>query len=117
MRGFGARNPLDNVSVPPDTVQTFVLAGAAGQSIDFSSGTQRMRLTGITTAGAQLGFYANLTSTGAAIPSSGLSTTTTGINIPIFGSREFLIPGGSTGYSLIAPSSGLVVAECWKIGG
>jgi len=110
-------HPLLGVEVPPDTVHTMILAGGTAQAIDLTTGTNIMRLTGLTTANAQLNFYANLNSTGASVPSSGATTASTAINQPVLGSRTFQIPGGSTGYSLIAQTSGYVVAECWKLGG
>lgn len=117
MRGIGSLHPTDGVEVPPDTVQTYLLAGGTAQAIDFSTGTQMLRLTGLTTANAQLNFFANLNSTGAAVPSTGTSTSSSAINQPVLGVRSFQIPGASTGYSLIAQTSGYVIAECWKKGG
>ena len=101
--------------VAPDTHTTILLAIATAQASDFATGTATVRLTGMTTAGAQLNFYANLQSTAAAVPSSGTTatTSTTGVSIPILGTREFNV-AGSTGFSVIAPSSGYVHVECWK---
>lgn len=104
-----------NSPVPPDTVSTLLLAAATAQAIDFPAETQLVRLTGMGTAGAQLNFYANLQSTAAAIPSSGTTATTgtTGVSVPVLGTREFAIPS-STGFSVIAPTSGYVHVECWR---
>lgn len=100
--------------VAPDTHTTILLAIATAQASDFADDTATIRLTGMTTAGAQLNFYANLQSTAAAVPSSGTtSNSTAGVSIPVLGSREFNV-AGSTGFSVIAPSSGYVHVECWK---
>lgn len=100
--------------VQPDTVTTLLLAAATAQAIDFATGTNLIRLTGMTTGGSQLNFYANLSSTAAAIPSSGTTATTgsTGVSVPVLGMREFAV--GSTGFSAIAPTSGYVHVECWR---
>lgn len=116
MKGTGALQPTHLVYTPPDTVQTIILAAGTAQAIDYSTGTHIVRLTGMTTANAQYNFYFNPTSTGAVIPSSGTSTNSTAINLPILGSRAYQIPISSTGYSLVANTSGYVVAECWKLG-
>ena len=104
-----------NSPVPPDTVSTLLLAAATAQAIDFAAESQLVRLTGMSSAGAQLNFYANLASTAAAIPSSGTTatTSTTGVSIPVLGTREFAIPS-STGFSVIAPTSGYIHVECWR---
>lgn len=115
MRSFGTTHPSDAGPLPPDTVNTILLAGAVAQAMDWPSNTHIVELTGITTAGAQLNFYANLFSTAAAVPSSG-STSTTGVTFPILGSARFQVPS-STGFSVIAPTSGYVHVSCWRRGG
>lgn len=114
MRAIGT--DLQLYEVPPDTVSTLLLGAASAQALDYSSGTQVVRLTGMTTGGAQLNFYANLVSTSAAIPSSGTTatTSTTGVSVPVLGTRTFVLSGGSTQFSAIAPTSGYVHVECWR---
>ena len=122
MRPYGALNPIDKISQPPDSVNTlFMTGGSSAQAMDYPSTLcQLVRFTGYSSAGAQMGFQVNLVSTHAAVPSSGSSVTTgtsvgsTGNNIPVIGSREFQIPSWSTGYSVAAFTSGYVMAEFWR---
>lgn len=121
MRSIGYLHPTDGIGAPADNVQTLLIAATSGQAIDWPTGSSVgtiARFTGLTTAGAQLNFYLNLESTKAAAPSSGNSTIgTTGFVHPVLGSGMFQIPGGSTGWSVAALSSGYVTAELWKKGG
>ena len=118
MRGISVMHPTDGVPVPPDTVATMLIASSSGQAMDWPSGTQIARLTGQSTTGADINFVVNLSSTKAAAPSSGVSTEgTTGFGHPVWGQDTFQIPGGSTGFSVAALSSGYVMVECWKKGG
>ncbi len=113
MRVYGI-NPTEGIEVPPDTTITLILAANTAQAIDYQDNTHIMRLTGMSTANAQLCFYSNLNSTGAVVPSSGATTASSAINQPVIGTRVFQIPNDSTGYSLVAQTSGYVVAECWR---
>ena len=123
MRTYGALSPLDQIEVPPDTVQTLLIAGSSGQAMDWAGstisstdkGAQLVRFSGVSTAGALLNFWVNLQTTNAAAPSSGLSTQgTTGFCVPVQGNRYLQIPGGSTGFSVAALSSGYISVEVWK---
>jgi hypothetical protein len=122
MRPYGSLNPIDKISVPPDTVNTLLMTGgSSAQAMDWPSTlSQMVRFTAMTTAGAQAGVMVNLISTHAAVPSSGSSVTTgttagsTGNNVPVLGTREFQIPSFSTGYSVAAASSCHVIAEIWR---
>jgi len=128
MRAYGALSPIDQIPLPPDTVQTLLIAGSSGQAMDWAASTvgaasaraHLVRFTGFSTAGAQLNFMANLVSTHAGAPSSGTSVTTgttagsTGNNIPVLGQGTFQVPPWSTGFSVAALSSGYVMAEVWK---
>ena len=102
-------------TVPPDTCNTILLAAATAQVMDYPTDTHLVRLTGVTTGGSQLNFYANLQSTAAVVPSTGSSATTgtTGVSIPVLGTREFAV-ASSTGFAVVAPTSGYVHVECWK---
>lgn len=122
MRTYGSLHPTEQVPAPPDTVNTLLLAGGTAQAMDWPTGTEIVRLTGLTTAGAQYNFLVNLFSTAAAIPSSGSTSSTsgsTGVSHPVLGEATFQIPGGSTGFSVISHtgSSGYVYAQCWQKGG
>lgn len=128
MRAYGALSPIDQIPLPPDTVQTLLIAGSSGQAMDWANstvgastvGAHLARFTGISTANAQLNFMVNLVSTHAAVPSSGTSITTgttqgsTGNNIPVLGQAIFQIPPWSTGWSVAALTSGYVIAEVWR---
>lgn len=117
MRAYGARSPIDQIPLPPDTTYTMLIAASSGQAMDWSTGAQLVRFTGQSTAGAAMRFMVNLNSTRAAAPSSGTATGTTGGALPdvvVDGSRELQIPPGSTGWSVAALSSGYITAEVWK---
>lgn len=104
-----------NYAVAPDTKTTILLAAATAQAIDYPTDSHVMRLTGLTTAGAEMAFYVNVQSTAAALPSSGTTATTgtTGVSVPVVVSRDFAV-ASSTGWSCIAHGAGYVTAEFWK---
>lgn len=131
MRAYGALHR--EIVFPADTVQTILLTGgSSAQAADWPSSAVQaftnaasgdvnlVRFTGMTSAGAALGFMVNLVSTHANVPSSGSSVTTgttagsTGNSIPVLGQAIFAIPAWSTGYSVAAFSSGYVLAEMWS---
>lgn len=121
MRPYGALRVNDQIPAPPDTVNTMLLGGGTAQAMDWPAGTEIVRLTGLTTAGAILNFLVNMFSTAAAIPSSGSTSSTagtTGVSHPVQGVATFQVPSQSTGYSLVTHtgSSGYVYAECWRKG-
>lgn len=117
MRPIAVLHPTDGVPVPPDAVTILLIAGSSGQAFDWQSGAQIARLSGMSTAGATLNFMANLQSTAAAAPSSGSSGGSTGIGYPVMGQSAYQIPGGSTGGSVAALSSGYILIEQWRKGG
>lgn len=130
MRAYSALNPIDQIPLPPDTVQTLLLAGGTGQALDWAGSTigstavlaHIVRFSGVSTAAPALAlqFHVNLVSTHASLPASGTSITTgttagsTGNTIHVVGERTLQIPPWSTGWSAIARSSGYVIAEIWK---
>jgi len=133
MRTYGALNPIDQIPMPPDTVETKLLAAGVGEASDWAGSTEgstefRAQLVRFTGMSSQLSsavsspyeFMVNLISTHAAVPAQGSSITTgttvgsTGNSIPVLGSRIFQVPQFSTGYSVIAIGSGYVVAEIWR---
>ena len=128
MRTYGALNPIDQISAPPDTVQTLLIAAGTAQALDWANSTegstqfraQLVRFTGWSTAGAAINFMVSMVSTHAVAPTSGSSVTTgtsvgsTGNSIPITGTRTLQIPSWSTGYSVNALSSGYIIAEVWR---
>lgn len=114
MRPSGILHPTDGIPLPPDTVSTLLIANSSGQAIDWPAGVGIARLSGQTTAGGTLNFFANLYSTACAVPSTGSSASSSGVNHPIMGSASFQVPGNSTGFSVASLSSGYVMVECWK---
>ena len=118
MRTYGALNPIDQIPQPPDMVHTMLVASSSGQAMDWGSTlSQLVRLTGQSTAGAAMNFFVSLNSTKAAAPSSGVSTGSTSGDLPgmaVMGELTVQIPGGSTGFSVAALSSGYIRAEVWK---
>ena len=127
MRTYGVLSNANlGIPNPPDTIKTFLVAAATPQASDWEStgstavtdaaaaGTQIVRFTGWSTAGTTpINFMVSLGSTRAAAPSSG-SSVATFPNQPVMGSREFQVPGGSTGYSIAVLSSGYVFVEQWR---
>lgn len=128
MRATGVMHPTDGPYVPPDTVNVLLLTGgSSAQASDWlSSGSTALadagtgaihivKITGMTTAGAALGLTVSLDSTRATVPSSGQQFGSTGIGqIPIMQPTFFQIPGGSTGWSAAAFTSGYVIVEQWR---
>lgn len=126
MRPIGSLHPTDQITAPPDSVITLSVENSSGQASSWfgsttnagAAGVHIARLTGVTSGGAQLNFHVNLFTTHAAVPSAGTSTQgSTGFQHPVLGRESFLIPGGSTGFSVASLSSGHIMVEGWKIGG
>lgn len=131
MRTYGAL--FNSIPQAPDTVQTlFLTGGSSAQALDWPNSTggaaanassaacHVVCFTGMTSAGAALGFSVNLMSTNASVPASGTSVTTgttagsTGNSIPVQGEAFFRIPSWSTGWSAASFSSGYVIAQIWR---
>lgn len=131
MRQYGAMSNTDKIPVPPDTVQTLLLAASVNQAFDWPNSTggaaanaaanrsQIVRFTFHTTGGVAMAGMVNLFSTFANAPASGSSATTgtsagsTGNSVPVLGSGQYQIPGYSTGWSAASISSGYCIAEIW----
>ncbi len=127
IRPIGILHPDDAGPLPPDVVQTLLLAAGTAQNLDWFStagtaaanaaaaGVNVICLTGQTTANAGLNFSVNLYSTNVISPTSGTSVSTTGggASHPVNASAFFQVPGGSTGWSAIALTSGYVMCEQW----
>lgn len=116
MRTIGLLHPSQDFPLPPDTVQTLLIAASSGQALDWpTTQVDFVRFTAVTTAGAQLNCFVNLTSTKAAAPTSGPSTEgASGFVIGVLGTAQFQVPGASTGWSVAALSSGYVTAQVWS---
>ena len=122
MRTYGALNPIDQVAMPSDSVQTLLIANSSGQAMDWVGSTVNAAdasvglalFSGVTTANALMQFQVNLETTRCAAVSSGQTTGSTAAHQNVQGSRLFQIPGGSTGFSVASLSSGYITVECWK---
>lgn len=118
-RAVGALQPTDNIPVPPDVLSHFLMTGgSSAQSADYPTGAQIMRITPYTTAGGSFFCFLCPGSTSATVASSGTtqsSAASSGVSsIPIPFQLSMQIPGGSTGYSVAAYTSGVVSVEFWK---
>ncbi len=120
---------LASAALPPDTVYTLLMTGgSSAQALSWisSAGTAAanaaaagagvVRISCLTTAGAEMGMSVNLFTTAANVGTSGSSYGSTGISHPVFGRQDgmFQIPGGSTGFSVASPTSGLFFMEQWR---
>lgn len=115
MIAYGALSPTDGIPKPADTIATRILAAGTAQAIDVSTAAKLLRVSGMSTGGVAQGFFVNIGTTRAAIPTSGSATGTTAVNHPVHGSRMFQIPGGTTGISVIADIAGRYQAEFWTM--
>lgn len=123
MRAYSVVHPTVPAEGPPDTVLTMLMAAATGQAMDRpSTNANLVRFTIMSTLGVTMGGCVNLVSTHAQPPSSGSSVTTgttagsTGNSVPVLGSRLFVIPSYSTGFSVALSAPGYVFAEFWSRG-
>lgn len=110
MKPFGARGVNDQIPIPPDTVGLSIVttAGAIVAQDWPSSAAEYVLFAGT------MDFYANFRTTAANVPTTNSTGTTasSGLNELNPGLRQ--IPGDSTGYSISAPTSGLVTASFWS---
>jgi hypothetical protein len=121
MRHIGLSHPSAAGPVPADHMAVAVLAAGTAQAFEYPSGTHLVRLAGVTTAGAAYGFVFNALSSEARWPAASTMTTgSTALNIviPPGGSMFYQIPGngtaGTTIFSLIGGTSGIVSVEFWR---
>jgi len=119
MRTAGVLHPTDanNIPIPSDVQAKFPLAANTPLAADWPAGSDIARVTGVTTLGGPLAFYFNDGSTKASSAADSSFTSGTsqssGLSSYVVGSRDFQIPGTSTGFSLAAASSGVVSVEVW----
>ena len=126
MRKISSLHPTDQIPVPPDTVITLLLTGgSSAQAMDWATSTGAVanaatasvgivRVTPLTTAGAAAHCFLNLYSTAAAVASSGTSISSSGVNHPVLNPSAFQVSGASTGFSVAAYTSGVVMIEAWS---
>lgn len=119
MRGIGSLHPTEGIILPADCVAS-VIGTTAGVivAMDWPSSTGPLR-PDIASFAASVPFYLNEGSTKAAIPTTNTTGTTLSSDRNVFVNQEaiYQIPGGSTGFSVAFPSSGILTIEFFKKGG
>jgi hypothetical protein len=120
MRFFGhTKTPAHPVL--PDTVLAVQLTASTVQAFDYPTGADFIRISvGSSVAGQGVAYF-NPSSTSVALPTTAGTATTasSGLNIPITAGegRMYQVPGASTGFSLIAPTSVQACVEFWSRAG
>lgn len=125
-RASGRQHPTAQIPVAPSTVITFLMTGgSSAQASDWpndsgtavanaaTAGIHLVRITPVSTAGGAFFCTANLFTTAATVPTSGVTISTTSL-AAVPAARDFQVAGASTGFSLAAYTSGVVMVECWK---
>lgn len=120
MRYFGnLHTPMHPVF--PDTVLSLQMTAGSGQAFDYPTGCDLVRVSvGSSVAGQGVAYF-NGVSTGAVLPTTShtITTATTQLNVPITPGegRIYQRPRGTTGFSLIAPTSIQACVEFWSRAG
>lgn len=122
MRAYGSMHPTDMNPLPPDTVTSILLAAATAQNMDYPPGAKMVEINARSSDGTTKTpspVYMNFFSSNAAIPSSGTTSATatsagsTGVSVPVFTHMVYQVPGGATGFSVIAQTSCWVHLSWW----
>ncbi len=111
MRTYGALNPINLIPNPPDTVGMAVIAAAAAVvAQDYPDNAHLVAF------GSTMDFWANMESTGVNIPTTNQvgTTVSSGLNEYLRPGTIYQILAGSTGYSLTAPTSGVISLSFWR---
>lgn len=120
MRFWGTK-ATPHTPVSPDVVLALQMTAGTAQEFDYPSGTDLVRVSvGSSVAGQGVVFF-NPSTTGAVLPTTAATATTatSGHSIPITPGegRMYQVPGTSTGFSLIAPTSVQACVEFWSRAG
>lgn len=110
MRSYGSINPNADIPTPSDTFGSIIVSSAGAiVAQDWPAGAQRVAFSG------EMNFWVNWLSTKANIPTTNSSGTTasSGANELNPGVRN-ISTNLSTGYSVIAATSGLISAQFWR---
>lgn len=127
MRAISSLHPTEGVPVPPDTTITLLLTGGssaqasdwfstgstAGAASARAAGVGLIRVTPLTTAGGAFIVTVNMYSSGAVAMSSGVRVSSTSVGVACAAPTWLQVPGGSTGFSVAAITSGYVQIDCW----
>lgn len=118
MLPLGSLNPLDQIPRPPDTVAVAMVSSAAGiVAADWPDGAQLVMI------GSSAPVFLNMYSTGATVLAASTPGSTATPTEYVQPGTFRQIPGmsssgpqsgGSTGYSVAAPSSGPIVLSFWR---
>lgn len=110
MRSLQTQHPQDFGPPAPDTVHTFVMAAGVAQAADYpSTGLARYMAINGTAPG-----FIHYTSTAVAVPTTSVTSGSSGVEL--FGTADDFrkIPAGSTGYSVVSPTTGYVSVSFWN---
>lgn len=111
MRIYGALNPTHLIPMPPDTVGMAVISSAAAVvAQDWPTDAQLVAF------GSTMGFWVNMVSTKANVPTTNQAGTTasSGLMEYVNAGTIYQILGGSTGYSVVAATSGVISLSFWR---
>ena len=119
MRFHGRKNTPAH-PVAPDTIISLKLTAASVQAFDFPQ-ADLVRFSFGSSDATNVAFV-NIGSTKANVPTTAFTISSEGstaFNIPVVGGCEriYQIPGATTGFSVISPSSGYFCAEFWNWSG
>lgn len=123
MRTYGALNPLDLIEAAPQNVQTVLLTGGTAQAMDWAGSTvgstdaevQLARFSAFTSGNVPMAAGVNIASTNAAVAAGTSASTLSAVTFPVVGARTVQVPQNSTGFSVVAPTSGYVMIEMWRM--
>lgn len=121
MRSYGALNPIAGIPVVPDTIISKKLTAGTAEAFDVPTGAQLARVNFGSTDAGDVAFV-NWGSTKASAPTTAYGLSTLGsseFNVGVAAGTPMIyqVSTNTTGFSIIAPSSGYLCAEFWKIKG
>lgn len=111
MRTYGTPNSFDNIGVAPDTVGTVVISSAnAVVAQDWPDNAQLVAF------GSTMGFWLNAVSTEVNIPTTNQEGATGSSDLNEYVEHGFRqqITADATGYSITAPTSGVISLSFWR---
>lgn len=108
------QQPLNRITPIPDTIGSAIITTAgAVVAQDWPTGAKAVSFD------ASMAFITNMVSTFATVPTTNSAGTTasSGQNVyqPAGHEHTYQIPSSSTGYSVTAPTSGVVTISFWAV--